>query len=133
MPSAKHPTNAKNAKSPKSPKNTRRVLIAAALLLGVSAGPTVLPATTATTATAATATADTASARSQSQAQSPPQADPDLAAAMEAAIAGLPSADATAALVRVGGARACGAAVRACTISPPAGPPIRTPASEPVP
>ncbi|WP_405960698.1 beta-lactamase family protein [Streptomyces sp. NBC_00024] len=103
MPSAKHPTNAKNAKSPKSPKNTRRVLIAAALLLGVSAGPTVLPATTATTATAATATADTASARSQSQAQSPPQADPDLAAAMEAAIAGLPSADATAALVRVGG------------------------------
>ncbi|QYX78685.1 serine hydrolase domain-containing protein [Streptomyces akebiae] len=89
----------KNAESPKSPKSTGRALIAAALLLGVAAGPTVLPATAAT----ATATADTAFARSQSQAQSPPRADPGLAAAMEAAIAGLPSADATAALVRVGG------------------------------
>ncbi|MDT0573995.1 serine hydrolase domain-containing protein [Streptomyces sp. DSM 3412] len=78
-----------------SSKSTARALIAAALLLGVAAGPTALPAT------AATATADTAPAWSRSP--SPPQADADLATAMEAAIAGLPSADATAALMRVGG------------------------------
>ncbi|MFF6781165.1 serine hydrolase [Streptomyces sp. NPDC012510] len=69
-------------------KGTTRTLLAAALVLGVAAGPAVLPAS---------AAGGTASLRSQSQ------PDPDPAAALRAAIAGLPSADATAALVRVGG------------------------------
>ncbi|MFF1447831.1 serine hydrolase domain-containing protein [Streptomyces sp. NPDC058274] len=65
-------------------KSTTRTLLAAALVLGVAAGPAALPAV-----------ASTRSAPSGVLA-----ADP----ALEAAIAGLPSAEATAALVRVGGA-----------------------------
>ncbi|MCT4354121.1 beta-lactamase family protein [Streptomyces sp. Je 1-79] len=63
-------------------KSTTRTLLAAALVLGVAAGPAVLPA-------AATGAPAAVSVRT---------ADP-----LEAAIAGLPSKDATAALVRVGG------------------------------
>lgn len=58
-----------------------RALLAATLVLGVAAGPAVLPATAAPAATAVS------------------RSNP----AFEAAIAGLPSNDATAALVRVGG------------------------------
>ncbi|MER8046382.1 serine hydrolase domain-containing protein [Streptomyces sp. NPDC094032] len=65
-------------------RNTTRTLLAAALVLGVAAGPAVLPAGAAPVP-AATATASSADA------------------ALAAAIAGLPSKDATAALVRVGG------------------------------
>lgn len=70
-------------------RRTTRTLLATALVLGVAAGPAVLPASASTSGTSAGAHCE---------------ADPELAAAMEAAIAGLPSADATAALVRVGGA-----------------------------
>jgi D-alanyl-D-alanine carboxypeptidase len=62
-------------------------LLAAVLLVGVVAGPSVLPAAAATPPDRATARTAT------------PHENPALAAA----IAGLPSADATAALVRVGG------------------------------
>ncbi|WP_449344829.1 serine hydrolase domain-containing protein, partial [Streptomyces narbonensis] len=67
-------------------KNTTRTLLAAALVLGVAAGPAIVPAAAGTPP----AVAQQAS-------------DPTLEAAMSAAIAGLPRADATAALVRVGG------------------------------
>ncbi len=70
-------------------KASTRTLLAAALVLGVAAGSTALPATA---SAAPRATAPAASA-----------IDPDVAAALETAVAGLPSADATAALVRVGG------------------------------
>ncbi|MDQ0685161.1 D-alanyl-D-alanine carboxypeptidase [Streptomyces achromogenes] len=73
-------------------KNTTRALLAAALVLGVTAGPAVLPAT-ASAASPASLACPAVSARS---------AHPDPA--LEAAVACLPSADATAALVRVGGA-----------------------------
>ncbi|MFE5483318.1 serine hydrolase domain-containing protein [Streptomyces sp. NPDC056527] len=66
-------------------RNTTRTLLAAALVLGVVAGPAVLPAS----ATGPSAPASVAA----------PISDP----ALEAAIAGLPKASATAALVRVGG------------------------------
>ncbi|MEU8760889.1 serine hydrolase domain-containing protein [Streptomyces sp. NPDC048659] len=66
-------------------RNTTRTLLAAALVLGVAAGPSVLPALAAPAPAAATATA------------------PLDTAALERAIAALPSGDATAALVRVGG------------------------------
>ncbi|MFF2569182.1 serine hydrolase domain-containing protein [Streptomyces sp. NPDC058084] len=66
-------------------RNTTRTLLATALVLGVSAGPAVLPAGAAPLAPAAAASA----------------AAPF--AGLEAAVAGLPSEDATAALVRVGG------------------------------
>ncbi|GHD19261.1 peptidase [Streptomyces violarus] len=66
-----------------------RLLTAAVLVVGVVAGPSALPA-------AASAPAAASSASSAVSAQSPNPA-------LEAAIAGLPSADATAALVRVGG------------------------------
>jgi D-alanyl-D-alanine carboxypeptidase len=62
-------------------------LLAAVLLVGVVAGPSVLPAAAATPP-------DRATARTATQHENP---------ALAAAIAGLPSADATAALVRVGG------------------------------
>ncbi|WNZ10009.1 serine hydrolase domain-containing protein [Streptomyces sp. 11x1] len=75
-------------------RSTTRTLLAAALVLGAAAGPTVLPATAAPGPALASA-----SARSEA----PSSADTRLTTAMEAAIAGLPSADATAALVRVGG------------------------------
>ncbi|MFF0004771.1 serine hydrolase domain-containing protein [Streptomyces tibetensis] len=68
-------------------KTRTSLLTAAVLVAGVAAGPAVLPAAASVpAATAARATAE----------QSPDTA-------LEAAIAGLPSADATAALVRVGG------------------------------
>ncbi|MGW0845575.1 serine hydrolase domain-containing protein [Streptomyces sp. NPDC002787] len=76
-------------------RSTTRTLLAAALVLGVAAGPTALPATASTPAVASTT--------AHPEADPAPDPGPDLAAAMEAAIAGLPSADATAALVRVGG------------------------------
>ncbi|MFJ9807145.1 serine hydrolase domain-containing protein [Streptomyces sp. NPDC101158] len=66
-------------------RNTTRTLLATALVLGVAAGPAVLPAGAAPVAPAAAA----------------PAAAPF--AGLEAAVAGLPSEDATAALVRVGG------------------------------
>ncbi|MEW2608674.1 serine hydrolase domain-containing protein [Streptomyces sp. NPDC047880] len=69
-------------------KTGTRLLTAAALVVSVAAGPSVLPA-------AATAPAAPAAAR-DTTGRSPH-------AALEAAIAGLPTADATAALVRVGG------------------------------
>lgn len=69
-------------------KTSTRTLLAAALVLGVAAGPAIVPA-------AATAAPPTAAA--------PQSSAPSLEAAMSAAIAGLPRADATAALVRVGG------------------------------
>ncbi|GGX14283.1 serine hydrolase domain-containing protein [Streptomyces lomondensis] len=64
----------------------RTSLLAAVLVAGVMAGPSVLPAA---------ASAPAASAAAQSAQSAHP--------ALEAALAGLPSADATAALVRVGG------------------------------
>ncbi|GAA2817593.1 serine hydrolase domain-containing protein [Streptomyces showdoensis] len=71
-------------------KSTTRTLLAAALVLGVAAGPAVLPAGAAPVpATARTAAAETGGA-------------PD-SAALAAVIADLPSKDATAALARVGG------------------------------
>ncbi|MFF3938440.1 serine hydrolase domain-containing protein [Streptomyces phaeofaciens] len=69
-------------------KNTMRTLLATALVLGVAAGPSVVPALA---STAAGPTGESASATAVP------------AAALEAAVAGLPTADATAALVRVGG------------------------------
>ncbi|MEU9864786.1 serine hydrolase domain-containing protein [Streptomyces sp. NPDC047971] len=66
-------------------KSTTRTLLAAALVLGVAAGPAVLPAAAAGPAAVSGAPA--------------PASD----TALEAAIAGLPNARATAALVRVGG------------------------------
>jgi D-alanyl-D-alanine carboxypeptidase len=69
-------------------KTRTSLLTAAVLVAGIAAGPSVLPA-------AASAPAVSSAARSTTG-QSP-------YAALEAAIAGLPSADATAALVRVGG------------------------------
>ncbi|MET8503702.1 serine hydrolase domain-containing protein [Streptomyces sp. NPDC004787] len=69
-----------------------RTLLAAALVLGVAGGPAVLPAA------AAPAPGGTAGAAVPAAVP-----DPVPAAALEAAIAGLPSKDATAALVRVGG------------------------------
>ncbi|MFD5336431.1 serine hydrolase domain-containing protein [Streptomyces hawaiiensis] len=69
-------------------KSRTSLLTAAVLVVGLTAGPSVLPA-------AALAPAASTPARSTAG-QSPD-------AALEAAIAGLPSADATAALVRVGG------------------------------
>jgi D-alanyl-D-alanine carboxypeptidase len=68
-------------------KNTTRTLLAAALVLGVAAGPSALPAV----ASAPSAAVPTRSA------------DPALENALKAALSGLPTADATAALVRVGG------------------------------
>ncbi|MFF0750322.1 serine hydrolase domain-containing protein [Streptomyces sp. NPDC004267] len=68
-------------------KHTTRTLLAAALVLGVAAGPLALPAAASSPAATATATA---------QAPLSPEA-------LEQVIAGLPSKDATAALVRVGG------------------------------
>ncbi|GAA3773859.1 serine hydrolase domain-containing protein [Streptomyces phyllanthi] len=67
-------------------KSTTRTLLAAALVLGVATGPAVLPAV----ASAPSAPSPAVSAQSPHP-------------ALEAAIAGLPTADATAALVRVGG------------------------------
>ncbi|MEU9288914.1 serine hydrolase domain-containing protein [Streptomyces sp. NPDC048275] len=68
------------------PVRTRTVTaVAAALVLGLTAGPLAVPAVASTSVTARPATAG-----------------PD-AAALRAALAGLPDADATAALVRVGG------------------------------
>ncbi|MEE1832209.1 serine hydrolase domain-containing protein [Streptomyces sp. SP17KL33] len=91
---AKNTGDTGNTGHAKTREGATRTLIAAALLLGVAAGPAVLPATAATAASPNAPAAPT---------QSEARTDPDLAAAMEAAIAGLPSADATAALVRVGG------------------------------
>ncbi|MEU8527658.1 MULTISPECIES: serine hydrolase domain-containing protein [Streptomyces] len=68
---------------------TTRTLLAAALVLGVAAGPSVVPATAGT----ASSTGSTTSPVSASSST----------AALDAAIAGLPSTDATAALARVGG------------------------------
>ncbi|MFC8952376.1 serine hydrolase domain-containing protein [Streptomyces sp. NPDC057101] len=68
-------------------RKSTRTLLAAALVLGVAAGPAVAPAV---------ARAPAVPAASQ-------VSNPDLAARMSAAVAGLPRADATAALVRVGG------------------------------
>ncbi|MFF6913695.1 serine hydrolase [Streptomyces sp. NPDC012466] len=70
-------------------KTRTSLLTAAVLVVGIAAGPSVLPAAASAPVTASAPAASTA-------AQSPNPA-------LEAAIAGLPSADATAALVRVGG------------------------------
>ncbi|MFI9294875.1 serine hydrolase domain-containing protein [Streptomyces gardneri] len=71
-------------------RKSTRTMLAAALVLGVAAGPAIVPATAATPP-AATATAAV------------PAPLPSLETTMPGAIAGLPRADATAALVRVGG------------------------------
>ncbi|MEU1318702.1 serine hydrolase domain-containing protein [Streptomyces tibetensis] len=68
-------------------KTRTSLLTAAVLVAGIAAGPAVLPATASVPAATA----------ARSTAEQPPDT------ALEAAIAGLPSADATAALVRVGG------------------------------
>ncbi|MFH9585350.1 serine hydrolase domain-containing protein [Streptomyces luteogriseus] len=68
-------------------KTRTGLLTAAVLVVGIAAGPSVLPAT--------------ASAPAAPSARSAPGQSPD--AALEAAVAGLPHADTTAALVRVGG------------------------------
>ncbi|MEU3428664.1 serine hydrolase domain-containing protein [Streptomyces gardneri] len=73
-------------------RKSTRTMLAAALVLGVAAGPAIVPATAATPPTA-TATATAAL----------PAPLPSLETTMPGAIAGLPRADATAALVRVGG------------------------------
>ncbi|MFD7706873.1 serine hydrolase domain-containing protein [Streptomyces sp. NPDC059786] len=70
-------------------KGTVRGLLVAAVVMGVAAGPATLPA--AASAPAASASAPVGSL------------DPDTAAALAGAVSGLPSAEATAALVRVGG------------------------------
>ncbi|MEU5479819.1 serine hydrolase domain-containing protein [Streptomyces mirabilis] len=73
------------------PARTRTVTaVAAALVLGLAAGPLAVPAVAASSTAPRTATAGTVTT------------GPD-AAALRAALAGLPDADATAALVRVGG------------------------------
>ncbi|WP_037682952.1 serine hydrolase [Streptomyces griseus] len=72
-------------------KSTTRALLAAALVLGVATGPAVLPAA-ATTTSPASPMCPAVSTRSATPGP-----------ALEAAIACLPTADATAALVRVGG------------------------------
>jgi D-alanyl-D-alanine carboxypeptidase len=79
-------------------KSVTRTLLATALVLGAVTGPAVLPAT-------AAASPHTIAPQSQSPSQTQTQSrtDPELSAAMKTAVAGLPSADATAALVRVGG------------------------------
>ncbi|MDN0200521.1 serine hydrolase domain-containing protein [Streptomyces sp. S.PNR 29] len=71
-------------------RHTTRTLLAAALVLGVAAGPSALPAA------ASTPSAPSAGA-------SAPSTDPAPQDPLRTAIAGLPTADATAALVRVGG------------------------------
>ncbi|MEV7416721.1 serine hydrolase domain-containing protein [Streptomyces sp. NPDC089919] len=71
-----------------------RTLAAAALVLGLAAGPSVLPAAAAPASPDRTAVA---------AATGPEVATPPDAAALRAALSGLPTADATAALVRVGG------------------------------
>lgn len=78
-------------------RNTTRTLLAAALVLGVAAGPAILPASAAPAAPTAPAAATARSAAGASA------VDPATASALAAAIAGLPSKDATAALVRIGG------------------------------
>ncbi|MFD3727155.1 serine hydrolase domain-containing protein [Streptomyces sp. NPDC058671] len=68
-------------------RTSTRTLLAAALVLGVAAGPAITPSFARTPGV-------------QAAFQAP---NPDLAARMSAAIAGLPRADATAALVRISG------------------------------
>ncbi|GAB7103224.1 serine hydrolase domain-containing protein [Streptomyces phaeofaciens JCM 4814] len=77
-------------------KNTMRTLLATALVLGVAAGPSVVPALASTAAGPTGGSASVNTTPTAAPAEVP-------AAALEAAIAGLPTADATAALVRVGG------------------------------
>ncbi|MDX2528332.1 serine hydrolase domain-containing protein [Streptomyces europaeiscabiei] len=90
-------------------KSATRTLLAAALVLGVVTGPAALPATASSSSSSSSSPSssvtDTVSAQTQTQTQTQSQTrtDPELATAMETAIAGLPSSDATAALVRVGG------------------------------
>ncbi|GAA4796506.1 serine hydrolase domain-containing protein [Streptomyces ziwulingensis] len=92
-------------------RNATRALLAATLVLGVAAaGPSVLPA--AASAPSAPFIPSTPSTPSIPSIPSGPSAaaraagtvGPDTASALRAALTGLPSADATAALVRVGGA-----------------------------
>ncbi|MFJ1668223.1 serine hydrolase domain-containing protein [Streptomyces bottropensis] len=71
-------------------KRATRSLLAAVFVLGVVTGPAALPATASSSGGAGAVTV-------------PSRTDPVTAAALEAAVAGLPAADATAALVRVGG------------------------------
>ncbi|MGW5448406.1 serine hydrolase domain-containing protein [Streptomyces asiaticus] len=77
-------------------KNTSRTLLAAALVLGVVAGPAAPPVLAAASSpTDISSPADTSSATASERSGIPE---------LEAAIADLPTSDATAALVRVGGA-----------------------------
>jgi D-alanyl-D-alanine carboxypeptidase len=87
-------------------KSTTRTLLAAALVLGVAAGPGALPAvasSTTPTSAAAQPSPPPSKATPSKTGHSKTALDPATATALETAIAGLPSADATAALVRVGG------------------------------
>ncbi|GDY51017.1 peptidase [Streptomyces violaceusniger] len=76
-------------------KSTNRTLLAAALVLGVVAGPAVPPALA--------ATSSHADGSSPTAASSPTVSERSGIPALEAAIADLPTRDATAALVRLGG------------------------------
>lgn len=78
---------------------TRTPILASALVLTLAAGPLAAPAFAADAPASATV-------------HTMPKG-PD-AEALAAALAGLPDATATAALVRVGGTEGCGAAVRVC-------------------
>ncbi|MFI1659524.1 serine hydrolase domain-containing protein [Streptomyces sp. NPDC020472] len=92
-------------------RKSTRALLAAALVLGVAAGPALTPAFAASTPAAAASPASRASS-------------PDLSAV----IAGLPRADATAALVRVGGTEGSwqgGAGVHDLETNAPADPAAR--------
>ncbi|BBC34952.1 hypothetical protein SGFS_062460 [Streptomyces graminofaciens] len=84
-------------------KSTTRTLLAAVLVLGVATGPTAVLAVLPAAASTAPSTAPSnAVPKAVSKAASTEVASA-TAAALEAAVADLPAADATAALVRVGG------------------------------
>ncbi|GAA4890293.1 serine hydrolase domain-containing protein [Streptomyces coeruleoprunus] len=78
-------------------RSTPRTLLAAALVLGVTAGAAALPAAASTPAPAAPG------ASAPSADVSAPPSWSETVRGLEAALAGVPAADATAALVRVGG------------------------------
>jgi D-alanyl-D-alanine carboxypeptidase len=89
----------------RNPRRTAlRAVLATALVLGVTAGPSALPALASTTDPARpTLTLAPTTTSASASALTGTSSDPSLARRLSAALAGLPSDDATAALVRVGG------------------------------
>ncbi|MEU6799410.1 serine hydrolase domain-containing protein [Streptomyces neyagawaensis] len=89
----------------RNPRRTAlRAVLATALVLGVTAGPSALPALASTTDPARpTLTLTPTTSPVLTGTGTGTASDPSLARRLSAALAGLPSADATAALVRVGG------------------------------